>query len=126
MLVVEPNPNRRPADPTQKRRPVSIRQIDHRIESPTAQTRDELPLCRQRSFIEDYDLVQVRVSRQHVFGPAIHHHRDPDIRSCRFDGSQGRRRQQDVADVAEFDDQECYAWLRVQSREVIKSKVPQA
>src|SRR4029077_1707941 len=106
MLVVESKSNGRPADPTQKCRPGSIRQIDHRVESPTAQPGDEPPLCRQRSFVKDHNLVHVRVPGQYVFRPAIYHHRDPDIRSCSFDGTDGRRRQQDVTDVAEFDDQE--------------------
>ena len=66
-----------------------------------------LPLCRQRSFVEDHDLVDVRVPGQYVFRPAIHHHRDSDIRSaCSFDGTHGRRRQQDVTDVAEFDNED--------------------
>jgi hypothetical protein len=62
MLVVEPNPNRRPADPTQKRRSVSIGQIDHRIEPTTAEAGDEPPLRLKRSFIEDHYLVHVRIS----------------------------------------------------------------
>jgi hypothetical protein len=57
MFLIEPNPNRRPADPTQKRGPVSIRQIDDRVELPVAQSGDEARLCRQRSFVQNYDLV---------------------------------------------------------------------
>jgi hypothetical protein len=106
MLVVESNSNRRPTDPTQKRRAVSIGQIDHCVESSTTQPGNKPPLYRQRPFIEDQNLVHVLVSRQHIFRPAIHHHRNPDIRLCRFDGSKGRRRQQDVTDVAELDDED--------------------
>jgi hypothetical protein len=106
MLVVESNPNRRPADPTQKRRPVSIRQIDHRVESPATQPGDEPPLCRQRFFVENHNLVYIRVPGQYVFRPTIDHHRDPNIRSYSFDGADGRRRQQDVTDVSEFNNED--------------------
>jgi hypothetical protein len=71
-----------------------------------AQPDYKAPLRRQRSFVEDQNLVQVWVPGQYVFRPAIHHHRDPDIRSCSFDGTHGRRRQQDVTDVAKFDDED--------------------
>src|SRR4029077_4759591 len=104
VLVVETNSYRRPAGPTQKRRPISIRQIDHRVESPMSKPGDETRLCRQRSFVEDYDLVQIRVPGQYVFRPTIDHHRNQNIGSCSFDGPDGRCRQQDVTDVAEFDD----------------------
>ena len=70
-----------------------------------AQPGNEARLCRQRTFVEDYDLVLVRIPGQHVFRATIHHYRDPDIRSCIFDGTHSRCRQQDVADVAEFDNQ---------------------
>lgn len=104
MLVVEANPDRCPTDPAQKRRPVSIGQIDHGIESPTAEFDNEPPLRDHRPLVQNQDLVNVRVSRQYAFRPAIHHHRNPNIRPCGLDGTQGRRGQQDVPDVAELDD----------------------
>src|SRR4029079_305654 len=78
----------------------------------------------KRPLVEDHDFVHVRIPGQDVFRPSIHHHRDPDVRSCRFDGAEGRCCQQHVPNVAELDDQNVvHEMLNHKSFDVRSSKV---
>src|SRR5262245_37464443 len=106
VFVIESNPHRCSADSGQKRRPVSIGQVNHCIELTSPQSGDQPRLCPQRPLVKDYDLVQIGVPAQYLFCPTIYQHRDPHIRSCSLNGSNSRRRQQHVTNITELDNED--------------------
>ncbi len=106
VLFVEADSNRRAAAAGNHGGAISVREVDHAVEAAPPNLPQKPELRREPVPFNDQYFIEIRIPFQHVLGSAIHRHGQMRVRIPLAQGAQHRGRQQYVADIPKFNDED--------------------